>query len=181
MATGAVPHDGWVTIHRGDPFLAPEPERSAARRLRARLAAPVTLWTAGDAHARAGLTVASALVVDGAPGRLLGLVDPESELWEVASSTGRLTMSPLASKQRHLADVFGGTAPAPGGPFRLASWRDTAWGPVLADATSWCGGRIEAAREVGYSLLVDVEIEHVEVGDDAAALLFYRGRYGEPA
>lgn len=167
-----------MTIHSGtDPFLTPEPERSAVRRLRARLVAPVTLWTAGEAGARAGLTVASTLVADGAPGHLLGLVDPESELWEQARRTGRLVMAPLAPPYRHLADVFGGVAPAPGGAFSLAAWRDTPWGPLLHDATTWCGAEVTDAREVGYAVLVDAVIKHVEIGADAVPLGHYCGRY----
>jgi len=171
--------DGWVTIHRGDPFLPPESDRSQLRRLRARLVAPVTLWAAGASGDRAGLTVASTLVADGDPGHLLGLVDPESELWGAVERTGCLVMLPLRWPDRQLADVFGGVAPAPGGAFRLARWRDTEWGPLLADATTWCGARLTSAREVGYALLLDAVIEHVEVGPDAAPLGHYRGRYRE--
>jgi 3-hydroxy-9,10-secoandrosta-1,3,5(10)-triene-9,17-dione monooxygenase reductase component len=173
----ATDDDGVVTIHRDDPFLPPEPDRSPLRRLRARLVAPVTLWTAGTSADRAGLTVASALVAEGDPGHLLGLVDGESDLWAAVESTGRLVMLPLRLPDRHLADVFGGVAPAPGGAFGVATWRETEWGPLLGDATTWCGARLASAREVGYALLVDAVIEHLEIGPDAAPLGHYRGRY----
>lgn len=166
-----------VSIHSGDPFAVPEAERSGLRRLRARLVAPVTLWTAGDSQGRAGLTVASTLVVDGDPGRVLGLIDPESELWQVAQRTGALTMTPMSWRDQHLADVFGGLAPAPGGPFGLAEWRQTRWGPVLAAASTWCGARLDDWREVGYAVLVDAVVEQVEVGEDEPPLAHYRGRY----
>ena len=65
-------------IHATDPFATPEHERSPVRRFRGRLAAAVTLWTAPGP---AGLTVSSTLVADGEPGRLLGLLDDESDLW----------------------------------------------------------------------------------------------------
>ena len=41
-------------IHSSDPFATPEEERSPVRRLRGRLAAPVTLWTALETGNRAG-------------------------------------------------------------------------------------------------------------------------------
>lgn len=167
-----------MSIHSdGDPFATPETERSALRRLRARLVAPVTLWTCGDGAARVGLTVASALVVDGEPGHLLGLVDPESELWVELQRTGLLVVTPLPWTQRHLADAFAGVAPAPGGPFRLSTWRQTRWGPVLGDATTWCGCRLDSSQEVGYAMLVDAVVEHATVGADPAPLAHYRGRY----
>lgn len=166
-----------MSIHSGDPFAVPEVERSGLRRLRARLVAPVTLWTAGDSQGRAGLTVASTLVADGDPGHLLGLVDADSELWRVAQRTGALAVTPLPWRDRHLADVFGGVAPAPGGAFGLAGWRETRWGPVLDTATTWCGARVESAQQVGYALLVDAVVEQVEVGEDEPPLGHYRGRY----
>lgn len=166
-----------MTIHSGDPFEVPAAKRNPLRRLRARLVAPVTLWTAGDPQDRAGLTVASTVVVDGEPGHVLGLVDPEAELWRVAQRTGALVVAPLTWSDRHLADVFAGVAPAPGGAFGLAGWRETRWGPVLAGATTWCGARVDAARELGYALLVDAVIEQVEAGEDGPPLAHYRGRY----
>jgi len=166
-----------MSIHSQHPFFPAEEHRSALRRLRGRLVAPVTLWTAGKDHARAGLTVTSALLADGEPGRLLGIVDAEAELWAAIERTGRLVMAPLSPSDQHLADVFGGVAPAPGGPFRLADWRETAWGPVLRDATSWCGCRLLSAREVGYGLLVDAAVERIEVGNEPVPLAYHRGRY----
>lgn len=166
-----------MSISTEDPFQVPEGERNPLRRFRARLVAPVTLWTSGAPATRAGLTVASSVVADGDPGHLLGLLDPESELWAAAQSSGRMVVTPLGPGQRNLADAFAGVAPAPGGPFRLASWRQTEWGPLLADATTWCGCRLQSAREVGYAVLVDAAVEHVEIGADPHPLAHYRGRY----
>lgn len=166
-----------MTIHSGDPFAEPEAERRPIRRLRGRLVGPVTLWTSGAGAARAGLTVASTSIADGEPGHVIGLVDAESQLWTEVRQTGRLVVATLSWAQRHLADVFAGVAPAPGGPFRVASWRDTPWGPVLADATTWCGCRLETSREVGYAVLVDAVVEQVEIGADPSPLTHYRGRY----
>jgi hypothetical protein len=44
------------------PFAVPPERRSPARRLRGRLVAPVTVWTAGHPPGGAGLTVSSVLV-----------------------------------------------------------------------------------------------------------------------
>lgn len=162
-------------IHTGDPFAVPESQRSPIRRLRARLAAPVTLWTAPGP---AGLTVSSVLVADGDPGRVLGLVDEESELWTAVKRSGRFTVCPLRRGDHQLADRFAGLLPAPGGLFREGDWRETTYGPVLADHGTWAGCRLDDARPMGWGLLVEATIESIEVDpDDTRPLIRHRGRY----
>jgi flavin reductase (DIM6/NTAB) family NADH-FMN oxidoreductase RutF len=165
-----------VTIHTTDPFATPEPERSPIRRLRGRLVAPVTLWTAPGP---AGLTVSSMLVADGDPGRVLGLIDDESELWEAISATGRFAVSPLAAGQHRLADRFAGLAPAPGGQFAHGRWQETEYGPVPAGDVSWAGCRLDGARRCGWPMLVEGTISIVTIGADPVPgpLGHYRGRY----
>lgn len=171
-----------MTIHTSHPFATPEPERSPVRRLRGRLAAPVTLWTA-DGVPRAGtpqpagLTVSSVLVADGEPARLLGLVDEESDLWEAVREAGRFAVCVLGPAHRQLADRFAGLLPAPGGPFRGQDWRQTGYGPVPVDAGGWAGCRLDASRPYGWGLLVEATIEQAESGPAAGALVHYRGRY----
>lgn len=172
-----------VTIHSEHPFLPPEHERSPVRRLRGRLTAGVTLWTAQPSQHEqrpAGLTVASVLVADGDPGRVLALLDPDSDLWAAASGSGTAAVSWLTYDDRRLADAFAGVAPAPGGPFKLADWKDTSWGPVLGTAATWAGVRLEPdrAREVGWAVLAEGVLEHIELGEEQAPPLVHRrGRY----
>jgi len=165
-----------MTIHHTDPFATPEPDRSPVRRLRGRLAAPVTLWTAAGP---AGLTVSSLLVADGDPGRVLGLVDDESDLWEALSATGRFTVCPLMDGHQQLADRFAGLAPAPGGRFAHDRWSETGYGPVLAGDLSWAGCRLASARRCGWAMLVEGTVEQVTIGTQTGdtPLIYYRGRY----
>lgn len=165
-------------IHFRDPFATPEHQRSPVRRLRGRLAAAVTLWTAPSP---AGLTVSSTVVADGDPGRLLGLIDEESDLWAAAAAAGRFAVAPLGPGHRQLADRFAGLMPAPGGPFNGHDWRETPYGPVPADVGTWVGCRLDGAREYGWALLVEATIETVETADDPVPLVHYRGRYRELA
>ncbi|HTZ42574.1 MAG TPA: flavin reductase family protein [Jatrophihabitans sp.] len=168
-----------MTIHSEHPFLPPEPERNPIRRLRGRLAAPVTVLTAEHAGERAGLTVSSVLVVDGEPGELLAIVDPSSDLHDAVLAAGRAVLNLLGRDDRRLADAFGYVAPAPGGPFRLADWQPSDWGPVLAGAPAWAGCRLaaEPARPVGWAVELRMTIETVTLGPDEAPLLHHRGRY----
>ena len=168
-----------VTIHSEHPFLDPGGDRRPARRLRGRLPAPVTVWTSVHEGEPAGLTVSSLLVADGEPARLLCLLDEESELWPVLRDSGRAAVSVLGPDDRTLADVFAGVAPSPGGAFRTGEWTDTDWGPVVV-GRAWAGGRLVGApRPVGWPLLVELELEHIDLstGADQAALAYRRGRY----
>jgi flavin reductase (DIM6/NTAB) family NADH-FMN oxidoreductase RutF len=172
------PYAERVTIHSDHPFVPPEGDRDPLRRLRGRMPAPVTVWSAGTGRARQGLTISSLLVAGGEPARVLGLVDADSEFWDDDPATWVVNV--LGSDHRFLADAFAGTAPAPGGPFTLGTWTDSDWGPVLAGTAGWIGVRradVEA-REVGWGLLVEGVVEHVEIGD-ADAMIHVRGRYRE--
>ncbi|UWP87749.1 flavin reductase family protein [Dactylosporangium fulvum] len=168
-----MPDNGAVSIHASDPFATPEDQRSPVRRLRGRLPAAVTLWTANPS---VGLTVSSTLVVDGDPGRVVGLVDDESDLWPVLESSGRFTVTLLSADDQQLADRFAGLMPAPGGLFATGDWRQTDWGPVKPDRT-WAGCRFDGARPLGWSLLVEGTIEHIDIEEAGAPLIHERGRY----
>ncbi|MGI8900998.1 MAG: flavin reductase family protein [Nocardioides sp.] len=173
-------------MHSEHPFLEPEGSRDPARRFRARVGGAVTLWTvggdaAGDAD-RAGLTVSSLMVAHGDPAHVLALVDPDSSFVDVLGQTGRGVVQLLGWGDRDLADAFAGTAPAPGGPFRMASWQQTPWGPVLASASAWAGFTVaRPPAEVGWSLLLDGVVEEIHVGEAVEPLVHRRGRYVRPS
>jgi flavin reductase (DIM6/NTAB) family NADH-FMN oxidoreductase RutF len=137
----------------------------------------VSLWTAGDADRRAGLTVTSYLVAAGEETRLLALLDPDADLTALLAETGRAVVQLLGWDHRDLADVFAGTAPAPGGMFRQADFEATEWGPRLTSALTWAGVRRESEQAVGWSTLVTTVVEHLEVGDDGEPLHHRRGTY----
>lgn len=163
-----------MTIHSSHPFATPD---DAARRFRGRLGGTVSLWTSGAGSARAGLTVSSLMVATGDPAYVVGLVDPDSELFDALETTGRAVVQLLRWRHRELADMFAGVTPAPGGAFRQASFTDTEWGPLLEDATSWAGVSLATATELGWSMQVTCTIEHVVLGEEADPLVHRRGRY----
>ena len=170
-----------MTIHSDHPFRESEPDR--VRELRGRLGGAVTLWTSGvgdDVFEWAGLTVSSVLVANGEPGRVLALLDPDSDLAVTLTSTGRAVVAVLTWEDRDLADAFAGTAPAPGGPFRQAGFVTSGWGPRLVSAATWAGVRLESSTPVGWSSLVTCVVDEVTVGE-GDALIHRRGRYQRPA
>jgi 3-hydroxy-9,10-secoandrosta-1,3,5(10)-triene-9,17-dione monooxygenase reductase component len=161
-------------IHTSDPFATPEDEKSAVRRLRGRLAAPVTVWTAPGPS---GLTVSSMLVADGEPGRVLGLIDEEADFWAAAEAAGRFAVTPLTPGDQQLADRFAGLTPSPGGLFAIGDWAETPYGPVPRHVGTWAGCRLDSQRPCGWALLVEAVIETIEAGPAAVPLVHYRGRY----
>jgi flavin reductase (DIM6/NTAB) family NADH-FMN oxidoreductase RutF len=168
-----------VSIHGEHPFLPDESERSPVRRLRGRLASPVTVWTSEHAGIRAGLTVSSLLVADGEPGFIVGVLDPLSELWDQLSKSRAAVVNLLGWRDRKIADVFGYVAPAPGGPFKTGNWIETQWGPALAGGSAWAGCQLseEPPANLGWGLQVQLEIAQVEFGEDSEPLVHRRGRY----
>ena len=94
-----------------------------------------------------GLTVSSVMVAGGEPGRVLALVDPDSDLREVLGETGRAVVHLLEWEHRDLAEAFAGQLPSPGGPFRMGEWEQTEHGPRLVSAPSWATVELESARD----------------------------------
>ena len=148
------------------PFADPEPERDPARRLRGRLGGAVTLWTTGTGPARAGLTVSSLLVAHGEPARVLGLLDPDADLADALAETGTAVVAAaLAGEHRDLADAFAGVAPgARAGRSGSGRWtrHRVGTGARRASGLGRHPARRARRREVGWSLLVDGVVEHVD-------------------
>ena len=163
-----------MTIHSSHPFpTEPDP----VRRLRGRLGGAVTLWTAGDAADRAGLTVTSVLVAGGEPGRVIGLLDPDADLTERLLEVRTGVVQLLSWRHRDLADAFAGVAPAPGGAWRLGEWTATPAGPRLSDATAWAEVTLEREESLGWSTLVVCTLGEIELAEDDEPLVHRRGRY----
>lgn len=165
-------------IHEGEhPFHAPEVERDPIRRLRGRLAAPVTIVTAGDDDGWAGLTVSSLMLAEGDPGSFHFLVGPTADVLDDIKRTDRFVVHVLSREHRVLSEVFAGRRPSPGGPFTGIPTTQTEWGPAIdaVDDRAFCGH--VAAVEHGYSLLVSATIESIQVSDLTAPLLYFRGAY----
>ncbi len=118
------------------------------------------------------------MIAGGDPGHALALVDPDSDFADAVQDSGAAVVQLLEWPHRDLAEAFAGLAPAPGGLFKLGSWVDTDWGPRLEGASAWLGVRLTGEqREVGWSLLLDAAIEHVEIGEEKEPLVHRRGRY----
>ncbi len=160
-----------------DPFATPAAERRQDRRLRGRLVAPVTVWTAGAGETRAGLTVASVLVVEGEPPRLIGAIDPLSDLREaIETAGGPFVVHLLEAGDRALSERFAGSHP--GDPFEGLDVAETEHGPRLAGDRPVALCRLDTVDAVGHLALVRAVIERIELAaDDRQPLAYYLGHY----
>ena len=164
-------------IHSEHPF-RPEPgDRDLARQFRGRLAAGVTIVTAGSGTDGTGLTVSSLLVIQGEPARAYIVVGPTTDLWSLAADTGRFVIHVCRYDDRSLADVFAGIWPSPGGLFAGVDTTDSDWGPVLDDLPDRAYCSFVSRDEIGWSGLIVGDIDEVEVSDLVEPLVHFRSGY----
>jgi 3-hydroxy-9,10-secoandrosta-1,3,5(10)-triene-9,17-dione monooxygenase reductase component len=171
--------DERIRVGGQHPFATPPERRSAARRLRGRLVAPVTVWTAGEPPGGAGLTVSSVLVAEGEPARLLGLIDPASAFWEAMRSSGAFVVHVLAQRDRRLAERFAEVRPPIRGMFAGLEATASPWGPVLGGDRPRVSCRLSGSTTIGYAELVEGVIEEVDPRDLDDPLVWLRGGYRE--
>jgi 3-hydroxy-9,10-secoandrosta-1,3,5(10)-triene-9,17-dione monooxygenase reductase component len=171
--------DGQERIRIGGqhPFGTPPERRDPARRLRGRLVAPVTVWTAGRLSGGAGLTVSSLLVAEGRPARLLGLIDPTSAFWEAMQQSGAFVVHVLAAADRALAERFSEIRPPIRGAFEGLEVAESPWGPVLGGSRPRAACHLSGATPVGYAELVEGVIEQLELHDLEDPLTWLHGSY----
>lgn len=166
-----------MTIHTDHPFVPGPDERDLTRRFRGRLAAPVTIVTAGNDGKRAGLTVSSLVVVEGEQPHIVLVVGPMSDLWDRIGDTGRLIVHICRESDSGLSDVFAGIRPSPGGVFADSRTEMTEWGPVLTAIADRALCTVISREEIGYSGLVTARIDEIEVSGIRDPLVYFRGRY----
>jgi flavin reductase (DIM6/NTAB) family NADH-FMN oxidoreductase RutF len=164
-------------IHSDHPF-APDPaDRDLARRFRGRLAAGVTIVTAGPESDWTGLTVSSLLVVQGEPAQAHLVVGPSTDLWDAAAESGHFIIHICRYEDRRIADVFAGLWPSPGGFFAGIKVTQSKWGPVLTDLPDRAYCRFESRQEVGWSGVLVGLIDQVDVSDLQDPMVHFRSGY----
>lgn len=164
-------------VHYENPFVTPVDRRDPARRLRGRLASPVTVWTSGSVDAPVALTMSSILIADGDPPFVLGLLNDTTDLWDSITRTGAFVVHLLEEQDHVLSDEFAGLRPSPGGPFSRLEVEDSGWGPVLSQRKNRAFCRLRASEAAGYQHSVRGEIERIELDELDSPLVLFRGRY----
>jgi flavin reductase (DIM6/NTAB) family NADH-FMN oxidoreductase RutF len=164
-------------IHDEHPFMTPPDQRDPSRRLRGRLAAPVTIITAGSGPSRTGLTVSSLVVAEGDPPLAYCLLGPESDLLDAVVATRRFVVHVCGQDDREASDVFAGLRPSPGGLFVGREIENTEYGPRLSGIGTYAFCSLVDAREESYSALVRATLDEIHTDELADPLVYFRGRY----
>ena len=164
-------------VHDEHPFDTPIAERDPVRQLRGRLAAPVTIVTAGGEDRPVGLTVSSLVVADGDPPYVYFLLGSTTDLFYALEESGKFVVHVCAEADRDIADVFAGRRPAPGGPFKTLEWRPSPWGPVMERLGTRAYCTVVDTDEETYSVLVAATLDELELSDLQDPLAYFRGAY----
>ena len=164
-------------VHEDHPFQTPPEQRDPARRFRGRLAAPVTVITAGEGDHRTGLTVSSLVVAEGDPSRIYFLLGSTTDLHYGLEETGKFVVHVLEDGNQAIADVFAGLRPSPGGRFAGLNVEQSEWGPVLSDVGTRAYCTYEGGDEETFFIVAEGKIDKLELADIADPLVYFRGRY----
>jgi flavin reductase (DIM6/NTAB) family NADH-FMN oxidoreductase RutF len=164
-------------IHDEHPFKTPSELRDPVRRFRGRLAAPVTVVTAGGPAGRTGLTVSSLLVAEGEPSFIHLLIGATTDLWYAIEESNAFIVHVLEREHRELSDRFAGLRPSPGGLFAGLDVRDTPYGPELTGIGSRAYCRYAGHRPGDHHALVHGVVEQLLLHDLRRPLQYFRGEY----
>ncbi len=164
-------------VHDEHPFETPQEQRDPARRFRGRLAAPVTVITAGKGDHRTGLTVSSLVVAEGDPSVIYFLLGSTTDLHYGLEETGKFVVHVLEEGNQEIADVFAGLRPSPGGRFAGLNVEQSKWGPVLSDVRTRAYCTYEGGDEETFFIVAEGAIDKLELGDIEDPLVYFRGRY----
>ena len=144
-----------------------------------RLAAGVTIVTAGAGDLRAGLTATSVCSLTAAPPQLLACVHREADAHDLILRSRRFAVNLLKPEHRPLSDHFGGRDESHGPErFTIGAWGQGVTGlPVLADAAAVFECRlVEHVAASSHSILIG-EVEALRHDPAAAALVYHDRAY----
>ncbi|MGD0249832.1 MAG: flavin reductase family protein [Thermoplasmata archaeon] len=159
---------------------APAPVDSTTfRRWMGRWATGVSVVTAREGDADAGLTVNALLSVSLAPPSLLISLTRDADTTPVIERSGRFAVNFLAAGQRSLSDRFARTDPATE-KFRVLPVHRSPSGLALLEGTLGAVEcRVVSKTPAFDHLLILGEVVHQELGREALPLIFFRSGYAE--
>lgn len=150
----------------------------APRRLRdifGTFASGLTVITSSTRQGPAGFTCQSFASLSLKPALVTFSPARTSSTWPVLRDAGSFTVNILPAEHQHLAGQFA----RPGtDKFAEVSHTSSPLGnPILDDALAWIDCELHAEYDGGDHTIVVAAVRHLSARQDAAPLLFFRGRY----
>jgi flavin reductase (DIM6/NTAB) family NADH-FMN oxidoreductase RutF len=152
----------------------------APRRLRdifGTFASGLTVITGSTAQGPVGFTCQSFASLSLDPALVTFSPARTSATWPALRDSGSFTVNILPAEHQHLAGQF-----ARSGADKFAGVGHTPsplGNPVLDDALSWIDCELHAEYDGGDHTIVVAAVRHLSARQDAAPLLFFKGRYAE--
>ena len=138
----------------------------------------VAVVTVDTGAERAGLTVGSIVSLSLEPPLVGVSIARTSPFHDLLREAGSFAVNLLAEGQEALAQHFARSGVPPLARFHGVRVRDTAEGaPLLEGALGWLRCRVWAAYDASTHTLFVGEVETVEHGPAADALVYVQGRY----
>lgn len=149
--------------------------RSALRQL----AGAVSVITAGNGEARAGLTASSVTSFTAEPPTLLVSVNTSASAYPTIIAHRHFAVNVLTHQQQPIADRFAGRDGLKGADrYQGADWRVLASGaPALVGALAVIDAEIEEVIERHSHAILIGRVKAVDFNPEAGALLYWRGSY----
>lgn len=155
---------------------APGPDLTAGFKLAMRrLAATVTIVTAGREGGRFGMTATAVTSVTAAPPTLLICINRSASIHDILRETGRFCINILGTHHAGLVAPFGGAAEGEA-RFGHGAWSSHDGGvPFLEDAQASLFCAVSRTVEHGSHSIVIGEVLSVRLSDAIAPLLYQNG------
>ena len=142
-----------------------------------RFASGVTVVTVRDAEGRDhGMTVSAFCSVSLEPPLVLACIDRSAALLPTLGAGATYAINVLSESQEALSRRF--AAEVDDRFDGVGYTRGPAGSPLLEDALAWLECRVEARVDAGDHVVVIGRVEHAQVSERAAPLLYYRSGYG---
>ncbi len=139
----------------------------------------VSVITTGTGDERTGLTATSVSSLSAEPPTLMFGLNRSSSSFPTLSRQRSFGVNILSAVQQEVADRFAGR----GGEKGVARYADAQWttgvtgAPLLAGALAALDCEVEELIERHSHVIVIGRVREIRLGDDEAALLYWRGAY----
>jgi len=147
----------------------------------AHLPAAVNIVTTDGPHGRVGITVSAVCSVTDSPPTVLVCVNTKSATHDIFNDNGQICINVLSGDHEELARHFSGSTKVPMAErFGWDIWEERTGAssvPVLQDALVKIVGRISDRTVQGSHSVIFVQVERIEVQEEADSLVYFNRQF----